>query len=112
MEVPVKFINLTDCTYLVLGSEGIIKEIPPSGLPVPKIKYDRQEEGVYDEIPTYTTKIKRIDNLPDPEQGVKYIVFPPIKRIARDLLKRDDCVSPVKVSASQGSIVTCGGFSS
>lgn len=85
-----KFINLTNHFVNVQKVNGEILDIPPCENPA-KVEYDIENSGVEGDINIVKRKYKYPINLPEPREGVRYIVSLPVASMAQD---RTDLLIP------------------
>ncbi len=104
------FINLTPHTITVLDQDSVlVKAIPPSGA-VARLEKRDGDAILVDGIPVKRPHFGEVMNLPEPQDGIFFIVSAMV-RTSPGLLSRGDLVSPADfVRDSQGNIVGCRAF--
>jgi len=105
--VKARIINLTPHPVTVVSQDGGTAHVfMPSGT-VPRCREDVVIIGDLDGIPLVRKSLGQVENLPDPQEGVYYIVSLAVAQAARrpDLLVPDDMVRD-----EQGRILGCRRF--
>jgi len=105
--VKVRIINLTPHPVTVVGQDGEPTHVFMPSVPVPRCREEVVTLGDLDGIPLVRKTLGQVENLPDPQEGVYYIVSLAVAQAARrpDLLVPDDMVRD-----EQGSILGCRRF--
>ena len=86
-----KLVNLTPHPVRLIRADGSELVIPPSGT-VPRLREVVEDTGMrIDGIPVVRKGFGEIENLPEPQEGVFYIVSALVAQAARD---RDDLLIP------------------
>ncbi len=106
------FINLTphvvrirlDASTEAAFVEGDIEVAPTA--PAARIDQVRSQIATIDGIPVFRSEMGELQNLPNPQDGVIYIVSMPACQVANQRLDRGDVVSPD--SSPQGGGVRYG----
>lgn len=101
------FVNLTPHDINVVKTDGTVFSIPKSG-DVARCAQSRQDVGVVDGINISTTKFGDVQDLPDPEIGVWFIVSALVRGAVPH---RKDVLSPgTLVRDDAGNVIGCQGF--
>ena len=94
----------------------VIQRIPPSGI-IARISTETVEDGAIatpdgTRIPTYRVSMKNsTSGLPDPQDGVIYIVSLPFAMFAINVTGRDDIFFPTRdVRTLDGAVIGCRGL--
>ena len=111
-----KLINLTGRKLDIYNEEGkeIIVSIPSDGTAT--VQVSRTECGKVGDFALHRTEYGEIEGLPDPSDGITYIVnFFVLNALKYHNIKRDDCVSPdtafqSAVRDEQGHVIGIRGF--
>lgn len=102
-----KFINLTPHDVVIIFDEDHSITIPRSGT-IARVKQEIETVfKTFDEIPITENKFGAIENLPEPESNVRYIVSAMVESAA---VKngRKDCLFPCQpVRDESGNIIGC-----
>ena len=85
----VRFINLTPHEIKII-TEGGELSIPPSGT-IARVKTIERDAGTLAGIPVVSRQFGEVENLPDPEEGIAYIVSALVLEAAKG---RDDVYAP------------------
>jgi len=88
----IKFVNLTVHDVVVLNEKGERVVIPPSGQ-VARIKTKETYYKTVGGLQIFDQEVFEIEGLPEPKEGVFYIVSMPLRLAAREL-GRTDVLSP------------------
>ena len=110
-EEKMRVVNLTPHHIKVVHPHdpNVVKEYAPSGV-VCRVKLSSEKVDTIDDMPVYETQHEAVDNLPEPEDGVVYLV----SRLVVECLQgeRMDVISPGDaIRDRSGRIVGCRGFS-
>lgn len=108
----VKFVNLTPHPIVIAKeTESIV--IPRSNI-VARVEVTKEKVGEINEIPVYKNCYGNIENLPDPVEGIIYIVSTIVLQALKEKgIKRSDVVSPDTTNAvrdKDGNIIAVRGF--
>ena len=97
--------NATPHAVMIYGENNeVLKTFEPTGV-VPRCTVTRKQIGEIDGIPLNTSVFGQVEGLPDPEEGVVWIVSRVVAEAAKergDLLVTDDAVRD-----DQGRIIGC-----
>ena len=86
-----KIKNLTPHEIKVVGEDGEVKMvIPPSGQ-VARVRAEQKVVGEIDGVPVVKTVFGDVEGLPEPREGVVYIVS---SLVAQAVREREDVVAP------------------
>lgn len=103
------FINLTPHTLNLFNAQGEVLTLPPSGN-VARVAETRTPAGEIDGIPVDTVGFGEVTGLPDPQEGVTFIVSALVAGAVPFV--RTDVVSPgAPVRDEQGNIIGAKGLS-
>jgi len=103
-----ELVNLTPHEIKIVGEDGKIRlVVPPSGQ-VARVKTEQQVIGSVNDIPIVKTEFGDVEGLPEPREGVYYIVATLVAQAMKG--KREDVVAPDTspqgvVRDSEGKIV-------
>lgn len=101
-----RFINLTPHDLHVHGLDGEVRTLPRSGV-VARVATSSVDAGAVGGIPTVLTTVGEVTDLPDPEEGVVYVVSGMVASAA----PRGDVMSPGDlVRDENGRPVGCRGL--
>jgi len=108
-----KLINLTAHPIHIADADGrVIRTLEPSGH-VARVAVEQREVGVIDGVPVVESVFGEVEGLPEPQDGVVYIVSTPTMLAARKM-GRTDVVSPdtgpTAVRDEEGRIVAVRRF--
>jgi len=101
-----KIINLTHHPITIMNKKGELVTIPPSGQ-IARADFDVIQVDEIDNIPIYEIKYKNIVGLPEPKEGVIYVVSAIMKNAVPD---RRDVVATFNVDRIDGKPTHCKGF--
>lgn len=102
-----KVINLTPHNVDICDEYGnVIKTYEASGM-VARVAYGYEEVDYVDDVPIMERVNERVVDLPEPEEGVMYIVSNIILDYCYDRL---DLIAPVKQVKVNGRVVGCRAF--
>lgn len=87
----IRLINLTPHEIIVADSEGHFLETIPTEKISARVHMSQRLIGTVNGIPVYKTVFGNVENLPDPQDGVFYIVALPVQLASPD---RDDLLRP------------------
>ena len=105
-----RMVNLTPHRVSIYLQDGSVVVLEPAG-PVPRVRQEEREVGLIEVGASTVPVIKqvyssKIEDLPEPEQGVRYIVSALTAQAARG--SRDDLLVPARpVRDEQGRIIGC-----
>jgi len=108
--------RLVNCTahpiHIADDAGNVVRVIEPSGI-VARVAVEQREVGVIDGIPVVESVFGEVEGLPEPQDGVVYIVSTPTMLAARKM-GRTDVVSPdtgpTAVRDTEGRIVAVRRF--
>jgi hypothetical protein len=101
------FVNLTPHALNVRKADGTFLEIPPSGT-IARRSVERVIVGEIDGITVYATKFGELEGLPEPSDGIVYIVSALAAQACGD---RDDVLVPGEAIRDEvGRIIGCNGL--
>ena len=98
-----KFINLTAHT---INETTTGREFPPSGI-VARVKQSTEIVKRHDDIPLYASEFGEVVGIPEPKEGVMYIV----SALTKQATDRPDVVAPGNAQRDEnGDVIGCCGF--
>lgn len=108
LERPTEIINLTPHELTIVDeSSKVIQRIPSSGFA--RAQQTREHLGDINGIPAYKTVFGEVGGLPEPQEGVIYVVS---ALTAQAAPHRDDLYVPdIQVRDAEGKIIGCRAFS-
>ena len=99
----IKYVNLTPHKIKEVNS-GM--EIEPSGV-VARVAVNYKLAATYEDVPFYTAEYGKVENIPEPQNDVYYIV----SGLVFEATDRKDVIAPGNlVRDEQGRPVGCDGF--
>lgn len=100
-----KIINLTPHKVTIVNTEGTsIMEIPVSGI-VARVTCETVQTGEIEGIPVTETSYSEVTGLPDPSEGIVYIVSSLVAQRCKD--RNDVFIPNESVRDEEGRIIGC-----
>ena len=103
-ERSMEIINLTPHEIKLLPDEATCISIPASGI-IARVATQSKTVGEINGIPVKETVFGEVENLPDPQDGIVYLVSSLVAQRCRD--RRDVFVPNESVRDSEGRIIGC-----
>lgn len=106
--MPIKIVNLTSHPLNIV----VTGEVIPKGTSVAKVSIIPKVFKIVKGIPIYEIEYTSLVGLPEPEEGVIYVVSSPVlDYVNKHFPERTDVVAPYKhMKDASGRTIACGGF--
>jgi len=86
----VKFVNLTPHEIKIVGEDGEVRVVPPSGQ-IARVRSEQTVVGEVNGVPIVKTTFGDVEGLPEPQPNTVFIVS---SLVAQLVPHRDDVVAP------------------